>query len=846
MKRILCLILSVILICLSSVVAFAEESEKYITVPVEYSDHIGSPEQLEVMVKDNNVYVNAEMLTNRLGYQFGNNEECITIYNTKNDDLPFGFTQFFLDSTKVSHMIYFQMVDTYEAPFPSLQNEKGYWIPLEYSLIMLNSGLLILDNTLSIDMPQKDIIDYYFDIQKNGNIYRFDWNKDFGYTETDWKIIGASSHIINMFNGILDFDGDSWAAMFQAFIMDSSAYDKKYGENLALLLCTESDEELKASIKKIEMYQDIFSEKGQLGENILKAYSKELDLEVGELYAECEKILEEVKAGNSSAVTYNKSYQALENAFDKQTWFSEMGGNIIQVQKRLSDVTSILNIGLKIAEVVSYGNEFANQDEFSLAALDNYLNTSSTSTALPEAMKQSIQNYSDMLSSNLAEYSARRFFDENVGEWITEGLSLNKALGTQANVALFTWNIASNTIPFISDGLDAADKFELALYSQVFQADTFLNYQGLCNSVFNDIDNLDPEKLYNVAQYCYIYLKTCYTTRNAAIASLAGKSDTVKEQIQPLIDYQNGINSNIAQAMVMLKAANKTNEGNVYGFLPSDNKKYLNEFDNDDLNTVLGLIEMEKLSDENEKIITINSNDTANFTGILKSENYEINSNNKGTVAILELDIPFKCYLYDEWMSNNGWNNYNGKTEFNIDSIQVSLSNAQNYYGKNITVTGTVTLAHTGHHRRDIVLLDSQIKNVESTSLSPTVKSTKTDLSNYIGSDILDFVKTVDDMYDVGATDGSTEYSNGNITVSAGYGSNSIIFVSINGDCNYSIRGIEYGMSFEDATNLAYEFCDYIADDLPYYKRFVMADGASLSFHAEDEKTVDSINFSTN
>ena len=250
MKRILCLILSVILICLSSVVAFAEESEKYITVPVEYSDHIGSPEQLEVMVKDNNVYVNAEMLTNRLGYQFGNNEECITIYNTKNDDLPFGFTQFFLDSTKVSHMIYFQMVDTYEAPFPSLQNEKGYWIPLEYSLIMLNSGLLILDNTLSIDMPQKDIIDYYFDIQKNGNIYRFDWNKDFGYTETDWKIIGASSHIINMFNGILNFDGDSWAAMFQAFIMDSSAYDKKYGENLALLLCTESDEELKASIKK--------------------------------------------------------------------------------------------------------------------------------------------------------------------------------------------------------------------------------------------------------------------------------------------------------------------------------------------------------------------------------------------------------------------------------------------------------------------------------------------------------------------------------------------------------------------------------------------------------------------
>lgn len=44
--------------------------------------------------------------------------------------------------------------------------------------------------------------------------------------------------------------------------------------------------------------------------------------------------------------------------------------------------------------------------------------------------------------------------------------------------------------------------------------------------------------MYELSQYCYIYLKSCYVTREAALASLANKSDSTKEKIQPLIDYQ--------------------------------------------------------------------------------------------------------------------------------------------------------------------------------------------------------------------------------------------------------------------------------------------------------------------
>lgn len=103
------------------------------------------------------------------------------------------------------------------------------------------------------------------------------------------------------------------------------------------------------------------------------------------------------------------------------------------------------------------------------------------------------------------------------------------------------------------------------------------------------------------------------------------------------------------------------------------------------------------------QVKTIKSNEKLSFSGVLTFESYEINSNNKGKVSILTLDTPMKCYLYDG-------NNYDGKQEYLIESIQVDLSNASNYYDKNITISGDVIMAHTGHHRRDIVLINSVVQ----------------------------------------------------------------------------------------------------------------------------------------
>lgn len=581
MKKAISLFLALVMMISMSVPAFAaESSEKYYTIQVEYSDNTGHQESLDIMIQNDNVFVDAEMLAERLGYTFGENGESAVIFNKDtSNNLPFGITQFKYNSTQVSHMLFNNMIDTYEAPFASVKNNEGSWIPFEYSLLLFNSGMMITDDAVLIDIPTKRIIDHFFDVAKNSTKYGFDWADDFGYTETDIKVLGGSSHLINVFNGVLGFDGASWASLFQQFAGSMDSYDKKYGENLAMLLCTESDKELQASIDQVDMFINLLDEDGNLGE-MLSSTSAMLDSQVGTLYENCEDILQKVKDGNSPLVSYNKSYQALEAALDRQTWFSNTGGNILEAQKGISSAAgkafTVLNVGMKVLEVVGYAQEFQNQDHFSLAAFTRYLDTANNGLELPEKMKESMVDYSDALSDNIGEYMTKRF-TENVSQWIID--DMHEVLGIQAAGALFAWDIASNTIPFISNGLSGADNFELALYSMVFQGDTFLNYLSKRDSVFANAENITAENMYGLSQYCYIYLKSCYVTREAALASLANKSDSTKEKIQPLIDYQNSINTEIAEIMGELKRANKSNDGLVFGFLPTDNKDYLSKYD---------------------------------------------------------------------------------------------------------------------------------------------------------------------------------------------------------------------------------------------------------------------------
>ncbi len=575
MQYIRCLLVILVFIWLYPVTVFSAESEEYITVPVEYSDKVGSTENLDLMVKDGNVYVNAERLADRLGYKVINSDKYIEIYNEDNSSLPIKSIKFFYESTQIEYLLFSKITDIYQTPCPSIKNDKGSWIPLEYSLLILNSGNLILDKSILIDIPYKNIIDYFYEVTMNAKVYNFDWFKDF---QAFMEIDRAQS--IFAFNRSLNLDGDLWEAVFQSFAIEPFKYDKKYAENSSLLICNESVDELKASVKKLEIYSDVLKSQGKI-EEVLNRHTVNLDSEVDILYKEVEGIWSSIRDDNPFCSSYNRSYQALENAFDKQTWFSEICSNIIKEQRKISEFGSIYDIGWKVGEVVKYKNGLVAQEDFCFWALNEYLNTSTNHMELSQKMKLEMKDNYDIIFDCLGEHSLAQFFDGDVNGCLANVQILDGKLGMQARADLLEHMVLHNT-PLI---INEKDDVNNSLYLEILQFDAFWNYQELYNIEIEDFKELNAEKLYRLSQFCYIYLKLCYITRNMALETLINNGDYTEEELSVVNERVSRVQSAIANAMAVIKTANRTNEKNVYGFLPSDNENYLKCYDNSELIT---------------------------------------------------------------------------------------------------------------------------------------------------------------------------------------------------------------------------------------------------------------------
>lgn len=587
MRRIISLVLCIVMLISSSNVVLADESteEIYSTVSVEFSDNIGNVETLQVMVKNDDVYANAEELGERLGYDVSISEEYVSIYNQDADkNVPYGLTVFYYDSTKVGHMLFTQMIYSYEAPFEIIKNENGVWIPLEYSLLLLNSSMLVIGNTILIDMPSKNIIDIYMDVLKNNQTYLFEWQDDIGLSEENEVTMGKASFVATMFSGLVDLDGDSWVQFVQNIALDSSAYDSKYGEELAMLFCTYSDDELEQEVKEMKKLMSHFNGKGVLGKSI-NAIDKGLDKNIEDLLKTSNELKSQIDVNNNtSIVAYNKSYQALENACDKADFFSDATELYAQVGKGVSEATSFLDKFYKVAEVVGFASEFQNQDKFAVKALSEFVKNSDSQSVMSNAMKEGIGNYTGTLQTDIATYSALRYLKENYDDLIFEATDLVSSLGLPAQLMLIAWDVMSANVPFYKEGLSNTDSFMISMYASIFQADAFTTYQTHRNSIFNNVDNITPENLYEVSQHCYTYLKSCYITREAALGAL---NEETKTGVSDLIEYQNSINKEIAGYLVQLKNADTTNESKCYGFLPEDNKEYLEAYnDKDFFNTI--------------------------------------------------------------------------------------------------------------------------------------------------------------------------------------------------------------------------------------------------------------------
>ena len=200
-----------------------------------------------------------EQLGDRLGIRLKVGNEYVANFTNKNfsNTVPYGLTTFYYDSTKVRHMLFNKMVD-YEAPFKIVKNSDGVWIPFEFSLLLLNSSDVVLDNQVHIEMPQKNIVDIYMDILKNNDRYLFDWKSDAGASEGSIFAMGTGAYFVQVFSGILDKDGASWSQLIDSFYLKMDSYDRKYAESFARMFCTYSDEELTLNAKANERENETF------------------------------------------------------------------------------------------------------------------------------------------------------------------------------------------------------------------------------------------------------------------------------------------------------------------------------------------------------------------------------------------------------------------------------------------------------------------------------------------------------------------------------------------------------------------------------------------------------------
>ena len=628
MKRVISFFLCAIMLMSSTYTALAKETTdiSYNTLSVEFSDNLGTTEELNVMVTEEHLYVDAEQLGDRLGYQVEVGNEYVAIYNKNfSNTVPYGITTFYYDSTKVRHMLFNKMVD-YEAPFKIVKNSDGVWIPFEFSLLLLNSSDVVLDNQVHIEMPQKNIIDIYMDVLKNNDRYLFDWKSDAGASEGSIFAMGTGAYFVQVFSGILDKDGASWSQLIDSFYLKMDSYDRKYAESFARMFCTYSDEELTLNAKAMKEKMKPFNGDNWVAKSIKKV-DDIIDDNIGDLSEKTADLKKKIDVENGTSVAkFNKSYQELDKMCNTADYFSDMTDPFLTASKEFKNVTSFLDVFYKISEVIGYASEFKNQDEFAVKSLDTLIKKSDSSCVMSKAMKDSMGDYKKTLETDIVAYSAYNYLMNNMTDLFTDTIDISTTiLDMDSKLYLLAWDIAKGAIPLVKNSLSNTDCFLQSMYAGIIQSDTFSTYINKRNVVFGDAKNITPENLYELSQYCYAYLKSCYITRDAAVGALTEKT---KEDNPTYKSTQKMVNQEIAKCLVELKDADKTNKYGCYGFLPENNKQYLSEYDDGTLiQCVINGVDVNSVYQEYIK--------NKEYNDYIKDE---WKSNNPSQYAIIDID----------------------------------------------------------------------------------------------------------------------------------------------------------------------------------------------------------------
>jgi hypothetical protein len=119
--------------------------------------------------------------------------------------------------------------------------------------------------------------------------------------------------------------------------------------------------------------------------------------------------------------------------------------------------------------------------------------------------------------------------------------------------------------------------------------------------------------------------------------------------------------------------------------------------------------------------------------------------------------------------------------------------------------------------------------------------SDKINLATYLGTNIYDFAEKIGGSAGKDGTDGSIAYSQDGVYVAQGPGEDFISYIELDVECEYSIVGIECGMSMEEATIIAMQNEAQVKTDESYCKSFELSDDTVITLYSQDGENVESV-----
>lgn len=579
-KKSICVLAIISILISFTTPVFATEPEEtyYRTIDVHYYGESDNDEQWEVMVKGKHVYIEFSYLSTMLGYNCKREGDLVSIYPNNafaESRLPPISVHYKINKSVVCYNPLFGAEFEYDTPAPCIENEKGVWVPLTYTLVLLGGNSTFDNDTLIITRPRDNVLSVAARIMINEKLTSFDWENDLGYEETATVVANISARVVTLFKGLLEFDGASWLG-----VVDWNAFDRKFGRLFVGLFCESSAEEFREGLKEIDALNDVFGTDGKVGQ-MLRNKQMRINSDVSVWKNACEEYLEVLEAGSGSPTKYNLLYRQYERAMDDQNLFAALGAeNTIYIQNKLSTATNVLDAISIIGKGVSYYEECMSKDGYQGTVLSNYLSTRSKTGKISEAMARSMHDHISSMDKR-GWYIFWSFIREDGLKFVVDESGLGAYLGVPANVLLFAWDIMSDSILFYKNGLSATESREISNFAQKVQNDAYENISNMLNSMKNNTSEISEEECMKLSEYCYVYLKACYIARSAGIKALDSISDETKKKIEYRLDVLEDTNEIIARYLAVLSSSNADNERYILGFLPKYNAEFLEKHPDD-------------------------------------------------------------------------------------------------------------------------------------------------------------------------------------------------------------------------------------------------------------------------